>query len=92
MRLDTLAAAAGMPLPAESDAAVTGFAIDHRKVAPGPVFGAFRDDFGTIAELEIARLLIPAHTELRAVEGGKHGLAATLAPQIADWFVTFTSK
>jgi UDP-N-acetylmuramoyl-L-alanyl-D-glutamate--2,6-diaminopimelate ligase len=26
----------------ENDSAVTGFAIDHRKVAPGTVFGAFR--------------------------------------------------
>src|SRR3954453_20082106 len=26
----------------ESDSRVTGFAIDHRKVAPGTVFGAFR--------------------------------------------------
>ena len=26
----------------ESDSEVTGFAIDHRKVAPGSVFGAFR--------------------------------------------------
>src|SRR5690606_12502323 len=25
-----------------SDSQVTGFAIDHRKVAPGTVFGAFR--------------------------------------------------
>jgi UDP-N-acetylmuramoyl-L-alanyl-D-glutamate--2,6-diaminopimelate ligase len=28
--------------PEGGDAAVTGFAIDHRKVAPGTVFGAFR--------------------------------------------------
>ena len=27
---------------AGSDAIVTGFAIDHRKVAPGTIFGAFR--------------------------------------------------
>ena len=26
----------------ESDSEVTGFAIDHRKVAPGTIFGAFR--------------------------------------------------
>ncbi len=41
MRLATLAQAAGLPVPA-GDANVTGFAIDHRKVAPGTVFGAFR--------------------------------------------------
>ena len=35
MRLSDLVADGG-------DAAITGFAIDHRKVAPGTVFGAFR--------------------------------------------------
>ena len=35
MRLNELIEDAG-------DAVVTGFAIDHRKVAPGTVFGAFR--------------------------------------------------
>jgi UDP-N-acetylmuramoyl-L-alanyl-D-glutamate--2,6-diaminopimelate ligase len=49
MRLAELAAGAGLPLPAGAstpagagDAVVTGFAIDHRKVAPGTVFGAFQ--------------------------------------------------
>ena len=32
----------GDVLPGFGKAAVTGFAIDHRKVAPGTVFGAFR--------------------------------------------------
>jgi len=32
----------GDVLPGYGNAAVTGFAIDHRKVAPGTVFGAFR--------------------------------------------------
>ena len=41
MRLSALASRAGMTLPDGSDAQVTGFAIDHRKVAPGTVFGAF---------------------------------------------------
>lgn len=43
MKLSALAAAAGVALPAgaDGDAPVTGFAIDHRKVAPGTVFGAF---------------------------------------------------
>lgn len=40
MRLGELLRAAG--LAGDSDAAVTGFAIDHRKVAPGTVFGAFQ--------------------------------------------------
>jgi UDP-N-acetylmuramoyl-L-alanyl-D-glutamate--2,6-diaminopimelate ligase len=29
-------------IPGASDARITGFAIDHRKVAPGTIFGAFR--------------------------------------------------
>ena len=41
MRLSALASRAGIALPPGSDAQVTGFAIDHRKVAPGTVFGAF---------------------------------------------------
>jgi UDP-N-acetylmuramoyl-L-alanyl-D-glutamate--2,6-diaminopimelate ligase len=42
MKLFTLAAAAGIALPSEgAGPQVTGFAIDHRKVAPGTVFGAF---------------------------------------------------
>jgi len=41
MTLATLAAQAGLPLPAGGEQPVTGFAIDHRKVAPGTVFGAF---------------------------------------------------
>jgi len=45
MNLGALAAAAGVALPESAGAAglanVTGFAIDHRKVAPGTVFGAF---------------------------------------------------
>ena len=41
MKLGALAQRAGIALPDGSDAQVTGFAIDHRKVAPGTVFGAF---------------------------------------------------
>ncbi|MBS0480846.1 MAG: UDP-N-acetylmuramoyl-L-alanyl-D-glutamate--2,6-diaminopimelate ligase [Proteobacteria bacterium] len=42
MKLSALAAAAGIALPGGAEAAVTGFAIDNRKVAPGTVFGAFQ--------------------------------------------------
>ena len=50
MRLAALAERAGLHLAGSGamsgdrrpDAAVTGFAIDHRKVAPGTVFGAFQ--------------------------------------------------
>jgi UDP-N-acetylmuramoyl-L-alanyl-D-glutamate--2,6-diaminopimelate ligase len=41
VKLGVLAQRAGMAVPGGSDAQVTGFAIDHRKVAPGTVFGAF---------------------------------------------------
>ena len=42
MRLARLLEQAGMTAAAAMDAEVTGFAIDHRKVAPGTVFGAFQ--------------------------------------------------
>ena len=42
MKLSAICAAAGLEWRGENDAAVTGFAIDHRKVAPGTVFGAFQ--------------------------------------------------
>jgi UDP-N-acetylmuramoyl-L-alanyl-D-glutamate--2,6-diaminopimelate ligase len=42
MKLTDLARTAGITLPeGADDASVTGFAIDHRKVAPGTIFGAF---------------------------------------------------
>ncbi|PKB19568.1 UDP-N-acetylmuramoylalanyl-D-glutamate--2,6-diaminopimelate ligase [Novosphingobium kunmingense] len=42
MKLSALATAAGIALPGGTEAQVTGFAIDNRKVAPGTVFGAFQ--------------------------------------------------
>lgn len=42
MKLGALASAAGLPLPEGAGLTVSGFAIDHRKVAPGTVFGAFQ--------------------------------------------------
>ena len=42
MKLAQLLSVAGLPASAAPDGEVTGFAIDHRKVAPGTVFGAFR--------------------------------------------------
>ena len=42
MKLRALAGRIGVQLPENADRAVTGFAIDHRKVAPGTVFGAFQ--------------------------------------------------
>ncbi|MEL0210324.1 MAG: UDP-N-acetylmuramoyl-L-alanyl-D-glutamate--2,6-diaminopimelate ligase [Novosphingobium sp.] len=40
MKLGAILEAAGFPV-SDAEANVTGFAIDHRKVAPGTVFGAF---------------------------------------------------
>lgn len=42
MKLDALLHAAGLKDAGGEGITVTGFAIDHRKVAPGTVFGAFR--------------------------------------------------
>jgi UDP-N-acetylmuramoyl-L-alanyl-D-glutamate--2,6-diaminopimelate ligase len=76
MRLDALAAAAGMVLPSGHDAPVTGFAIDHRKVAPGTVFGAFRgarvngEDF-IAAAVTAGAVAVVARPEAK-VEGAVH--------------------
>jgi UDP-N-acetylmuramoyl-L-alanyl-D-glutamate--2,6-diaminopimelate ligase len=42
MKLARLAGLAGMTADTHGEEQVTGFAIDHRKVAPGTVFGAFQ--------------------------------------------------
>ncbi len=42
MKLGALTERAGVACASGNDIDVTGFAIDHRKVAPGTVFGAFR--------------------------------------------------
>ncbi len=55
------------------------------------VHGA-KDEFATVAELEAARLLIPAHTKIDHIEKGKHGLDPKLARQIVEGFVTFTKE
>jgi UDP-N-acetylmuramoyl-L-alanyl-D-glutamate--2,6-diaminopimelate ligase len=41
MRLADLLERVGLPADGAGEVTVTGFAIDHRKVAPGTVFGAF---------------------------------------------------
>ncbi len=50
-----------------------------------------RDEFGSLEEMEAALGLVPGPTGLRSIPGG-HGLAAKSAAQIAELFVTFTSK
>jgi len=76
MKLARLAEAAGMRAGEFGEAQVTGFAIDHRKVAPGTVFGAFR---GTVANGEdyipaaiaAGAIAVVARPEV-AVQGAAH--------------------
>lgn len=74
MRLAELLRAAGRE--GGGDAAVTGFAIDHRKVAPGTVFGAFEgasvngEDF-IPAAIAAGAIAVVARPEAQ-VEGALH--------------------
>ncbi len=76
MKLGALAERIGIELTAGADAQVTGFAIDHRKVAPGTVFGAFRgatfnaEDF-IPAAIEAGAVAIVARAEA-TIEGAVH--------------------
>ncbi len=89
MNLAALAAAAGIALPettaVRAGANVTGFAIDHRKVAPGTVFGAFvgtrvnGEDFIADA-IRAGAIAVVARPEAR-VEGAVH--IADAAPRRA---------
>jgi UDP-N-acetylmuramoyl-L-alanyl-D-glutamate--2,6-diaminopimelate ligase len=66
----------GALIGSEDDRTVTGFAIDHRKVAPGTVFGAFRgsrfngEDF-IPAAIAAGAVAVVARPEA-AVEGAVH--------------------
>ena len=94
MRLAALARGAGIALPAGVDAAVTGFAIDNRKVAPGTVFGAFQgtavngEDFISAA-IHAGAVAVVARAEAR-VEGAVHIVSAnprqTFARLAAQFF------
>ncbi|PKN43845.1 MAG: hypothetical protein CVU59_13185, partial [Deltaproteobacteria bacterium HGW-Deltaproteobacteria-17] len=76
MRLADLMQRAGFAPGGASDVSVTGFAIDHRKVAPGTVFGAFQgaavngEDF-IAAAIEAGAVAIIARPEAR-VAGALH--------------------
>ena len=74
MKLARLCAEAGLDCASEAD--VTGFAIDHRKVAPGTVFGAFQGaqingETFIPAAIEAGAVAIVARREA-AVEGALH--------------------
>ena len=76
MRLAELLQRAGLAADSAAEAAVTGFAIDHRKVAPGTVFGAFEgatvngEDFIRPA-IAAGAIAVVARPEAR-VEGALH--------------------
>jgi UDP-N-acetylmuramoyl-L-alanyl-D-glutamate--2,6-diaminopimelate ligase len=75
MKLGPILEAAGFPV-AGGSANVTGFAIDHRKVAPGTIFGAFLgtrfngEDFIADA-VKAGAVAVVAHPEAK-VEGAVH--------------------
>ncbi len=66
----------GVLIGGDDDSVVTGFAIDHRKVAAGNVFGAFRgsafngEDF-IPAAVRAGAVAIVARPEVK-VEGAAH--------------------
>lgn len=76
MRLGRIIDGAGIEGVEADDIAVTGFAIDHRKVAPGTVFGAFqgaRFDAEQFipAAIEAGAVAVVARSQAR-VEGALH--------------------
>ena len=77
MRLSALLDAAELEHAGEwSDATVSGFAIDHRKVAPGTVFGAFRGERFNAEDvipeaIEAGAIAVVASPHAR-VEGAAH--------------------
>ena len=76
MKLSSLIERAGIAGVEAGDARVTGFAIDHRKIAPGTVFGAFQgaqfnaEDF-IPAAIEAGAVAIVARAEAK-VESALH--------------------
>ncbi|MDD3799121.1 MAG: UDP-N-acetylmuramoyl-L-alanyl-D-glutamate--2,6-diaminopimelate ligase [Novosphingobium sp.] len=76
MKLGELAVSCGFAIPQNGDETVTGFAIDHRKVAPGTVFGAFQgarvngEDF-IPAAIAAGAIAVVARPEA-GVEGAAH--------------------
>ncbi|MXO58032.1 UDP-N-acetylmuramoyl-L-alanyl-D-glutamate--2,6-diaminopimelate ligase [Altererythrobacter salegens] len=76
MKLAALAEAVGLDAGSAAGAEVTGFAIDHRKVAPGNVFGAFQgavvngEDF-IPAAVSGGAIAVVARPEAK-VEGAAH--------------------
>ena len=44
-----------------------------------------KDEFGAIAEIEAARALIPAPTQLRTIDRAPHSLPPTVAASLPEW-------
>ncbi|MBH5323284.1 UDP-N-acetylmuramoyl-L-alanyl-D-glutamate--2,6-diaminopimelate ligase [Aurantiacibacter sediminis] len=88
MRLSDLASAAGTDAAEAGDTAITGFAIDNRKVAPGNVFGAFQgsvvngEDF-IPAAISAGAIAVVARPEA-TVEGALHIASDTPRKLFAD--------
>ncbi len=97
MKLVALAEQAGIVLAGHSEAQVTGFAIDNRKVAPGTVFGAFQgavvngEDFIPTA-IAAGAVAVVARIEAK-VDGAVHIATAqprqTFAQLAARFFAPF---
>ena len=98
MKLAKICSSAGIGCASAGEGVnVTGFAIDHRKVAPGTVFGAFQgarfDGEGFIADaIEAGAVAIVARPEAK-VEGAIHIADAnprrTFAVLAAQFFAPF---
>ncbi|MDJ0979905.1 MAG: UDP-N-acetylmuramoyl-L-alanyl-D-glutamate--2,6-diaminopimelate ligase [Erythrobacter sp.] len=94
MKLAALGRRIGLEIETAGSVSVTGFAIDHRKVAPGTVFGAFRgarfnaEDF-IPAAVEAGAVAVVARPQAR-VEGASHIASAeprcTFAQLAAGFF------
>lgn len=80
MKLTQLLAEAGLATPGAAEVDVTGFAIDHRKVAPGTVFGAFQgarvDGESFVADAILAGAVAVVARPEAVVEGALHIAAA----------------
>ena len=87
----------GMLTGGDEQAVVTGFAIDHRKVAPGTVFGAFRglrangEDYidAAIASGAIAVVAQPGAAVAGAVHLAHANPRAAVAAAAAEFFAAF---
>ncbi|MGX7951907.1 UDP-N-acetylmuramoyl-L-alanyl-D-glutamate--2,6-diaminopimelate ligase [Tsuneonella sp. HG249] len=93
MKLARIAAVAGFDVGSAREETVTGFAIDHRKVAPGTIFGAFQgatvngEDF-IPAAIAAGAVAVVARPEAK-VEGALHLADATPRRAFARLASTF---